>query len=189
MKGPLPCLVALFLLCWACADDRAERRMEEEIRGLAAEYAAQISTLAADMLINKVYERENIWPLSADLYLRTDKVSLIYGFELPEAAISVENSRGRKILRVRVMNPKKLSVNRENILLLRNYSGPVLETTAGGGQRTVDVDAEMNREIDKADEKYRRKHLEVAKGNLRGFFMVLAAQYGLELMLEFADAP
>ena len=185
-------VLAAFMSLAACANDEQDaQRVEAEIRGLAVTHSTRIAGLAMDMLLTKIYATPH-WILSDDIYMRTDKVSLIYGFELPEKAISVEMTGGQGVLRVRARNASgRISVNRGSLRTMTNYGDYRLTVNEerDGRMRPVvkDIDEEFNREIDRLEEKYRAKNLEAAKNNLHAFFSLLAARYDLRLSLEFTD--
>ncbi|MDR2504085.1 MAG: hypothetical protein LBD82_06885 [Deltaproteobacteria bacterium] len=184
-------LAVLALLAGCRNGEQSSQRLEEEIRGLAVTHSTRVAGLTMDVLLTKIYATPH-WILSDDIYMRTDKVSLIYGFELPEKAISVEMTGGQGVLRVRARNARgRISVNRGSLRTMTNYGDYRLTVNEerDGRVRPVirDIDEEFNREIDRLEEKYRAKNLEAAKNNLHAFFSLLAARHGLKLSLEFTD--
>jgi hypothetical protein len=177
---------------FGCIDDNAGvKKIESEIKGLVASHSTYISSIAVDLLITKIYSTERLIA-SDDIYMRTDKASIIYGFKIDDGAIRIDNVEGVKTLCVTVLEAERIAVNRENVKIMTNYGSYALEINERNAENNIvrihkDIDAEINREIAGFEERYRHRNMEIARENLRNFFLALAVKYGLALRLEFSS--
>ena len=165
------CILLPFLLT-ACDRSDDLKGIENAVRSEALKEFAGIASLEAIYLVSYIHFQKNIIT-SDDIYVQKDRVSIDYGFEIDESAIRVVAEGGRKILQVRLKKGAVLATNRISI------EKP--EVTHDGYRPKEDVDAAMNEEIERIKKEYEDRNLKTAEENIKNFFKILAAKYGLEL--------
>lgn len=174
--------VLLLLLLPGCDQQASLQDIENHIRAEVVKESAGIGSLQAIYLITYTDYKEN-WIRSNDMYVQKDSVSIDYGFRIDENAIRVIAEGPKKILQVRLDKGEALATNRVTIGKQTTHSGYVPDGKDGIKK---DIDAEINREIESETQRYEPGLLRTAGENIRNFFKVLAAKYGLELDFQIA---
>lgn len=174
--------VLLLLLLPGCDQQASLQDIENHIRAEVAKESAAIGSLQAIYLITYTDYKEN-WVASNDMYVQKDKVSIDYGFRIDENAIRVVADGQKKVLQVRLDKGEAQAINRVTIGKQTTHQGYVPQGKDGINK---DIDAEINREIESETQRYEASLLRTAGENIRNFFKVLAAKYGLELDFQIA---
>ncbi len=172
MKKYLAVCIYCLLGLTACDHSYDLKGVENTIHSEVLKEFAGIASLEAIYLVSYMHFRKNLIR-SDDIYVQKDRVSIDYGFRIDESAIRVVAEGKRKILQVRLKKGEKLATNRISI------KKP--EVTHDGYRPPEDVDAAMNKEIEEIEKKYEERNLKTAEENIKNFFKILAAKYGLEL--------
>jgi hypothetical protein len=156
--------------CWPNREDQA-RKLENEIRASVINEAAALASLTCVFRITYTNYKGRL-VFSDDIYIQHDEAALDYGYRIDEKSISVVFEDGRNVLRVRLPKGELLGINRK--MLKR-------ERTHDTYHPEADVDAEINQELESLKIEYGDRALREASQNIKNFFRVLAAKYGLEL--------
>ena len=179
MKKYLAVCILLPFLLTACNHSDDLKGIENAVRSEVLKESAGIASLEAIYLVCYTYFQENFIK-SDDIYVQKDSVSIDYGFNIDESVFRVVAEGGRKILQVRLKKGAVLATNRISI------ENP--ETTHDGYRpqnpktgELVDVDTAINEEIEQIKKEYEERNLKTAEENIKNFFKILAAKYGLEL--------
>ena len=172
MKKYLAVFLLLPFLLTACDHSDDLKGVENAVRSEVLKESAGIASLEAIYVVSYMHFQKNLIR-SDDIYVQKDSVSIDYGFKIDESAIRVVAEGERKILQVRLKKGAVLATNRISI------EKP--EVTHDGYRPEVDVDAAMNKEIEQIKKEYEDRNLKTAEENIKNFFKILAAKYGLEL--------
>ena len=169
----------------ACADTPPDntREIEKQIRAQVISEATNIASLEAVFLVTYNYFSGN-YIFSDDIYIQRDKAALIYGFKINEENIKIVNEGGRNVLSVSLPKGSRIAVDRSTISVQKTHQDYFPKHRVDGQTVNVDVDKEINAEIKELEAAYGEKNLQAAEENLRNFFKILAAKYGLELRLK-----
>ena len=171
MTGFRLALALLFLCSCAPGPEEQARTLETEIRAVVLNETAALASLACIFRVTYTDFKARIIA-SDDIYVQKDEAALDYGYRLGEENIRVVFEDGRRVLRVRLSGGELLGLNR--------YTLKVEKTHADYYPR-ADVDAEINRELESLKKEYGGRALREAARNIKNFFRVVAAKYGLEL--------
>ena len=165
-------VLAIVLLC-SCAPDREgqARTLESEIRAVVINETAALASLACVFRVTYTDFKARLIA-SDDIYVQKDEASLDYGYRVGEESIRVVFEDGRQVLRVRLPRGELLGINRYTLKV---------EKTHADYYPQADVDAEINRELESLKKEYGERALKEAAQNIKNFFRVVAAKYGLEL--------
>ncbi len=172
MKKYLSVCILLPFLLTACDHSDDLKGIENAVRSEVLKEFVGIASLEAIYLVSYVHFQPNIIR-SDDIYVQKDKVSIDYGFKIDESAIRIVAEGERRILQVRLKKGEVLAIDRISI------EKP--KVTHDGYRPKEDVDAAINKEIEQIKKEYEERNLKTAEENIKNFFKILAARYGLEL--------
>lgn len=156
----------------ACTENTGLVDLENRIRQEVLSECTAIASLQSVYLLTLVHTQEN-WVFSDDIYIRKDKAEVDYGFQIDRNAIRVVNEGGRNILRVQLMPVDRPFINRVKIEENKTHENFQPKTMG-------DIDASMNRELDDLESAYKVQNMQLAMKNIKNFFNIVAAKYGLE---------
>lgn len=157
------------------------QELEDHIRTEVRSESAGIATLQAVYLVTFMNYEKNL-VLSDDHYIQKDQVCVDYGFDI-ENVIKVVADGPNKILQVRLGKGRAIAQDRITIDKQTTHEGYVPEGEKG---LHMDIDAAINKEFDAEKAKYEEANLRLAAENIRNFFKVIAAKYGLKLDFQIA---
>jgi hypothetical protein len=182
MRKLLNCGAVFLLLlplgsCWPSREEQA-KKLENEIR---ASVVSEIPALASLMCIFRVtYTNfKGRWIVSDDIYIQQDEAALDYGYRIDEGNIRVVFEDGRNVLRVRLPKGELLATNRKTLKI---------EKTHDNYRPKADIDAEINKELESLEKEYGQRALREASQNIKNFFRIIAAKYGLELYFSLVES-
>lgn len=175
-KTAIFALLACFLMA-GCEDQAALKDIEAQVRAEVFRESAGLASLQAIYIIDYVSLKQN-WVRSDDAYIKKDKVEIDYGYQIDDNAIRVVREGARKVLQVRLKKGTTLATNRVELGVETTHKGYIPKDSSG---KNIDVDEEINRQLEEAKAQYEGQHLKTAAENIKNFFKVIAAKYGLEL--------
>ena len=171
--------IGLLLLVAGCNSGMENQHLEKKIRGEVLRESSGIATLEAIYTVAFVHFEEN-HITSDDFYIQKDAVFMDYGFDLDDNSIKVVDSGGRKTLQVRLGKGDVLATNRLSVGKPETSHEGYQPKNAKTGE-IINVDEHINKELEELKRTYGEKNLKHARENLKNFFKVIAAKYGLEL--------
>lgn len=121
-----------------------------------------------------------------DVYIRNDDATVFYGYALKDADITIITENNQRILRVRLPQPKQISIDRKVLSIETNDKEYIPLDEKG---KRVDVDAYMNTNVEEAIKLYEEKTIEMTREMSRQYFEAIADRFGLKLQLEFIKEP
>ena len=119
-----------------------------------------------------------------DVYIRNDAASVFYGYPLKDADIRVVKENDQRILRVKLPQPKQISIDRKVLSIEVNDPEYVLRDEKG--QRT-DVDAYMDSRVKEVIKLYEKRTIDTTRQMSQQYFQAMADRFGLKLQLEFVS--
>jgi hypothetical protein len=116
-----------------------------------------------------------------DIFIQKALYSVIYGFNLSEAKINVEEQDdGSMILNVSLPTPREITAARDRRTLEINRRFQNFNPTDKSGKK-INVSQALDRNVQKQINRYQKQHIEQARKMTRQYFQALADNYGLEL--------
>jgi hypothetical protein len=185
IKYPLVFLAMMLAACTGALPDDT-RAIEKQIRAQVLSEVANIASLEAIFLVTYNYFAGN-YILADDIYIQKDKASLLYGFKIREENINIRNEEGKRILSVALPKGSRIAIDRSTISVQKTHKDYFPKQKIGWQTVNVDVDKEINDEMKELEAAYGEKNLQAAEENIRNFFRILAAKYGLELQLKIGS--
>jgi hypothetical protein len=119
---------------------------------------------------------------SDDFFIRRDLAKVAYGYNLADAKISVVKENGKKILSVKLPEPKYIMHDMKTLHLETAHKGFKPKNKDGN---LVDIDKYLTEKLKKAIKEYEQKSIDTTKQISKQYFQALAFRYGFELNLEF----
>ena len=179
------------LLMQGCQSlNQQEKKIEQEIATKIRQDTPYLAHLEAIYSINYInYEDRKILgkriPFkNDDVYIRNDAASVFYGYPLKDADIRVVKENDQRILRVKLPQPKQISIDRKVLSIEVNDPEYVLRDEKG--QRT-DVDAYMDSRVKEVIKMYEKRTIDTTRQMSQQYFQAMADRFGLKLQLEFVS--
>lgn len=175
--------ISIFLFN-GCHTEQRKTILEQQIIAKIRQDTPYLAHLEATYSIAYInYTHNRIF--TDDVYVRNDDASVFYGYALKDADIAIMTENNERILRVKLPQPKQISIDRKVVSIETN--DPEYRPIDASGQR-VDVDAYMNQQVEKALKTYEEKTIEMTREMSRQYFEAVAHRFGLKLQLEFITA-
>ena len=179
------------LLMQGCQSlNQQEKEIEQKIVTKIRQDTPYLAHLEAIYSINYInYEDRKILgkriPFkNDDVYIRNDAASVFYGYPLKDADIRVVKENDQRILRVKLPQPKQISIDRKVLSIEVNDPEYVLRDEKG--QRT-DVDAYMDSRVKEVIKMYEKRTIDTTRQMSQQYFQAMADRFGLKLQLEFVS--
>ena len=179
------------LLMQGCQSlNQQEKEIEQKIVTKIRQDTPYLAHLEAIYSINYInYEDRKILgkriPFkNDDVYIRNDAASVFYGYPLKYADIRVVKENDQRILRVKLPQPKQISIDRKVLSIEVNDPEYVLRDEKG--QRT-DVDAYMDSRVKEVIKLYEKRTIDTTRQMSQQYFQAMADRFGLKLQLEFVS--
>ena len=179
------------LLMQGCQSlNQQEKEIEQKIVTKIRQDTPYLAHLEAIYSINYInYEDRKILgkriPFkNDDVYIRNDAASVFYGYPLKDADIRVVKENDQRILRVKLPQPKQISIDRKVLSIEVNDPEYVLRDEKG--QRT-DVDAYMDSRVKEVIKLYEKRTIDTTRQMSQQYFQAMADRFGLKLQLEFVS--
>ena len=179
------------LLMQGCQSlNQQEKEIEQKIVTKIRQDTPYLAHLEAIYSINYInYEDRKILgkriPFkNDDVYIRNDAASVFYGYPLKDADIKVVKENDQRILRVKLPQPKQISIDRKVLSIEVNDPEYVLRDEKG--QRT-DVDAYMDSRVKEVIKLYEKRTIDTTRQMSLQYFQAMADRFGLKLQLEFVS--
>lgn len=179
------------LLMQGCQSlNQQEKEIEQKIATKIRQDTPYLAHLEAIYSINYInYEDRKILgkriPFkNDDVYIRNDAASVFYGYPLKDADIRVVKENDQRILRVKLPQPKQISIDRKVLSIEVNDPEYVLRDEKG--QRT-DVDAYMDSRVKEVIKMYEKRTIDTTRQMSQQYFQAMADRFGLKLQLEFVS--
>jgi len=179
-------IIGIFLLIFlattcSCSKDVDVKTLEGSIKSKVKKDGPHLAHLEAIYHILFVNEHKNLIA-SDDYYIRRDRASVYYGYEIEKAAIQVAQKNSIKILQVVLPVPKKISIDKR--VLYQGYTHSKYNPVDEDGNE-IDVDREITKKLVDVRNKYDKKSIELTKQISRQYFESIAKLYNLKLNLKF----
>ena len=142
-------------------------------------HLAHLETIYGIVFTNQA---EN-WIQSDDIYIRRDRASVFYGYDLDNAEIRVIEGNGQNILQVKLPTPKQISIDRMAVSIDSAHEDYKPKDKEG---TLIDVDKKMNGKLDEIVKIYEGKSIEMIKKISQQYFESLSKRFNLQLDLEFS---
>jgi len=179
------------LLMQGCQSlNQQEKEIEQKIATKIRQDTPYLAHLEAIYSINYInYEDRKILgkriPFkNDDVYIRNDAASVFYGYPLKDADIRVVKENDQRILRVKLPQPRQISIDRKVLSIEVNDPEYVLRDEKG--QRT-DVDAYMDSRVKEVIKMYEKRTIDTTRQMSQQYFQAMADRFGLKLQLEFVS--
>ena len=188
------CLILLnvsILLIQGCqSPNQKEKEIEQKIVTKIRQDTPYLAHLEAIYSINYInYQDRKILGkripyVNDEVYIRNDAASVFYGYPLKDADIRVITENDQRILRVKLPQPKQISIDRKVLSIEVNDPGYVLRDEKG--QRT-DVDAYMDSRVKDVIKMYEKRTIYTTREMSKQYFQAIADRFSLKLQLEFVS--
>lgn len=155
--------------------------IEHKIKSTVIKNSPHLAQMEASYSLGYIHFKKNIIT-SDDFFIRRDLAKVAYGYKLADADISVVEENGKKILSVKLPEPKYIMRDMKTVHLETTHNGFRPKDSEGNLE---DIDKYLTDKLNEAIEKYEQKSIETTKQISRQYFQALAFRYGFELNLEF----
>jgi hypothetical protein len=172
--------ISLFAFLNSCGPDL--ELLEKTLTSKIKEDGPSIAHLESVYSLVFINERDNLIA-SNDLYVRRDKASIYYGYDIQDIDIMILEENEKRILKVKLPTPKKVSTDRK---IVSHFYTHDTYTPVGANNKPIDVDMSINRNLNRLSKQYEEKSLEMTRKISSMYFENLAKRFGLELKLEFS---
>ena len=172
--------ISLLLILNSCGPNLEV--LEKKIISKIKEDGPSIAHLEAVYSLVFINERDN-FITSNDLYVRRDKASIYYGYEIEKIEINIMEENEKRILKVKLPTPKKVSTDRRIVSHFYTHEN---YTPVDANNNKIDIEQSINQNLDRLSKQYDKKSLENTRNLSSMYFENLAKRFGLDLKLEFS---
>ena len=181
MKSKIHFLIWLLILSFPFIGCYQKQTVENKIKSTVIKNSPHLTQMEASYSLGYIHFDRNVIT-SDDFFIRRDLAKVAYGYNLADSIISVVEKNGKKILSVKLPEPKYIMHDMTTLHLETIHKGFEPKDKDGN---LVDVDKFLTKELKQAIEKYEQKSIDTTKQISKQYFEALAFRYGLELKLEF----
>lgn len=180
MKIYLLTLFTAAVFIAGCGDSQIDI-IEKQIHSKVKEDAPHLAQLEAVYGIVFTNKQKNLI-FHDDIYLRRDRASVYYGYNLDKAVIKVTEEGDKRILNVTLPVPKQISIDRKVVEVNSTHKGYHPEDEDGN---LINVDEQIHKHLQKVVRSYEDKTIEMTRNLSKQYFEALADRFGCELNLVF----
>lgn len=181
MNHKLNIFICLFIYSFLCIGCNQPNSIEHKIKSTVIKNSPHLAQMEASYSLGYINFKNN-YVRSDDFFIRRDLARVAYGYKLADADISVVEENGKKILSVKLPEPKYIMRDMKTVHLETTHNGFRPEDPDGN---LVDIDKYLTDKLNEAIKKYEQKSIDTTKQISKQYFQALAFRYGCELKLEF----
>ena len=183
MRFKIHFLIWLLIFSFLCIGCYQKQTIENKIKSTVIRNSPHLAQMEASYSLGYIHFDSN-YITSDDFFIRRDLARVAYGYNLADAKISVVEENGKKILFVKLPEPKYIMHDMKTLHLETTHKGFKPKDKDGN---LVDIDKYLTKRLEQAIEKYEQKSIDTTKQLSKQYFEALAFRYGFDLNLEFKN--